>query len=79
MTVRHERLTYRHWTGRVGRLPDPVRWMDLGVAPAPDGRWATLRHHWHHGRLMGFLRLSVAAFCVRSWFLPCWWLDGEVS
>lgn len=41
-------------------------WVDLGFAPRSRNRWRRFWRHWHHGRLMGYPRLSVLVFCVTA-------------
>jgi hypothetical protein len=46
---------------------DPLmaQWAHLGWAPRPITRGERWAHHWHLGRLSGYPRLAVFAFCVR--------------
>lgn len=46
------------------RIPRLDGWIHLGFAPASRTRWRRFWRHWHHGRLMGYPRLSVLAFCL---------------
>lgn len=41
-------------------------WTHLGFAPKPRTRWQRFWRHWHHGRIMGYPRLSVLAWCIRN-------------
>lgn len=62
-------LDYDSATGRAVLTIDDYQagaWTHLGFAPRPRSRWARFWRHWHHGRLMGYPRLSVLAFCLHG-------------